>query len=154
MKLLFLTVILILTAVIDWKKLIIPNSLVLAVALAAVWAWLTEETPSLADRVAGSLIISVPMTALNCVVKNCFGFGDVKLCMASGFLLGIKGMLSAMFLAVFAGGIYAVALLIKDRKNRGKKIPFGPFLAVGIWTARVFGNGIIDWYIGMLRGGW
>lgn len=154
MKLLFLTIILILTAVIDWKRMIIPNSLVLAIGVIAVWAWMTEKTPCLTDRIAGSLIISVPMMIINCAVKNGFGFGDVKLCMVSGFLLGMKGMLLTMFLAIFTGGVYAVILLMKDRHNRGRRIPFGPFLALGIWTARVFGNGIIDWYMELLRGGW
>lgn len=153
-KLLLLTIILLMISAIDWKWMIIPNSLTVAVALIAVWSCASEELPNMAERAAGCFQISVPMILLNCAVKNCFGFGDVKLCMAAGFLLGAKGILLTMFIAVLTGGCYAVALLIKDKRNRSRRIPFGPFLALGIWISYVFGSGIIDWYTGVLKGGW
>ena len=80
--------------------------------------------------------------------------GDVKLCAAAGLLLGYPGMLLAMFLAVLTGGSYAVFLLIKSRENRNMRMPFGPFLAAGIWIAYVFGEELIGWYLKMLEGGW
>ena len=141
-------------AVIDWKKMIIPNYLVLAVAALAILSFLVKQGPTAGNRVIGCLAVSMPMAALNIFIKRCFGMGDVKLCAAAGLLLGYPGMLLAMFLAVLTGGSYAVFLLIKSRENRNMRMPFGPFLAAGIWIAYVFGEELIGWYLKMLEGGW
>lgn len=80
-----------------------------------------------------------------------FGFGDVKL----GFLLGLFTAHVAwgtLFVAVFAafliGGLVSVGLLVAGRVGRKDTIPFGPSLVLGSWVAVVYGERIMDWYLG------
>jgi leader peptidase (prepilin peptidase)/N-methyltransferase len=53
-----------------------------------------------------------------------------------------------IFLAVVTGGIVAVVVLMLKRKNRKQAIPFGPFLSLGTMAALLWGQNILDWYLG------
>lgn len=154
MKLFLLTVVLLLTGVTDWKRMIIPDGFVLAVALLGVWCWLTEPGPGLFERLAGAAAVSVPMAVAERIWPGSFGYGDIKLCAAAGLLLGLPRLLVAFFLAVLSGGGYAFWLLCRDRNNRKRQIAFGPFLAGGIWVSQVFGSRMLEWYLDGWKGGW
>ena len=56
-------------------------------------------------------------------------------------------------LALFAyliGAIIGLILLISCRKKFGSQLPFGTFLALGTTIGIWWGNGIINWYLGLL----
>jgi len=54
----------------------------------------------------------------------------------------------AIILACLAGLLYALAFSVTKRKSiRHSKIPFGPFLIIGLYFTFLFGAQIIDWYI-------
>jgi len=54
----------------------------------------------------------------------------------------------AIILACLAGLLYSLLYSIINKKSiRRAKIPFGPFLIVGLYFAFLFGGQIIDWYI-------
>ncbi|MEG0021142.1 MAG: prepilin peptidase, partial [Oscillospiraceae bacterium] len=53
----------------------------------------------------------------------------------------------AMFIALVFGGGYAIYLLVKKRQRGDTQIPFGPYLAVGIFTAMLYGDRIIQGYL-------
>ena len=74
------------------------------------------------------------------------GFGDVKLAVLMGLLLGLPNILAALFLAFFFGAIIGVTLMIFKKKNFKSEIPFGPFLIAGTFIAIFYGNQIIQWY--------
>ena len=151
---LLLTSVLAAIAVTDWKKMIIPNTFVLFVAAIGIFTLLIKQGPSVGSRIVGCLAASIPMIVMNGLINQCFGWGDIKLCASAGLLLGVGGMLLALFLAVVTGGSYAVYLLVKSRENRKCRIPFGPFLAFGIWTAYEYGEKLTGWYLNLLEGGW
>lgn len=75
------------------------------------------------------------------------GFGDVKLAILMGFLLGIKNVLVALFLAFFLGGIIGLFLIFAKKKGLKSEIPFGPFLITGTFLALFFGEKIVNWYL-------
>ena len=75
------------------------------------------------------------------------GFGDVKLAVLMGLLLGLSNVLVALFLAFFFGAIIGIILMAGQKKSLKSEIPFGPFLIIGTLLAMLWGNQIIQWYI-------
>ena len=75
------------------------------------------------------------------------GFGDVKLAILMGLLLGFPNILTALFLAFFFGVIISIILIIFYGKKMKSEIPFGPFLVLGTFLALFWGTGIINWYL-------
>jgi leader peptidase (prepilin peptidase)/N-methyltransferase len=74
------------------------------------------------------------------------GFGDVKLAILLGLVLGFPNILVALFLAFFFGAIIGVVLMGFNKKNMKSEIPFGPFLISGTFVAMLWGTEIINWY--------
>jgi prepilin signal peptidase PulO-like enzyme (type II secretory pathway) len=74
------------------------------------------------------------------------GFGDVKLAILMGLLLGLSNVLVALFLAFFFGAIIGVILMVFGKKGLKSEIPFGPFLIIGTFIAMLWGAHIISWY--------
>ncbi|MCL4454847.1 MAG: prepilin peptidase, partial [Deinococcus sp.] len=71
------------------------------------------------------------------------GFGDVKLAGMLGAWLGFWPFLVGLMVAVLAGAVLGTAF-------RSRKVPFGPYLAIGGLVALFFGNRIVSWYLSYL----
>ena len=72
------------------------------------------------------------------------GFGDAKLALGIGWLLGLASALSGLVIAFWSGAIIGLGLIVfKNRKTSklGMKseIPFAPFLVFGAFLAFIFG---------------
>lgn len=78
------------------------------------------------------------------------GFGDVKFALVMGFLLGFPKSLVGFFLSFLIGGVWASLLLMTGKKKFGQKVPFGPFMVMGLVLALIWGDEIWIWYVGML----
>lgn len=84
------------------------------------------------------------------------GFGDVKLAVLLGLLLGFPNILVGLFLSFLFGAIIGVALmLLSPSTSSGQakiglksEIPFAPFLIAGTFAAMLWGQEIINWYAG------
>ena len=84
--------------------------------------------------------------------EEAMGGGDVKLMGMVGSIIGWKGALLTIFLGAIVGSIVGLTLRIIKLNKRGQLIPFGPFLAVGAVASAFYGNNIIVWYLGLIRG--
>lgn len=80
------------------------------------------------------------------------GFGDVKLALALGLIMGWPDIVLTSFFAFILGGIWGLGLIIFRIKNLKAKLPFGPFLALGVIATLFFGHTIIQWYFGLAAG--
>ena len=80
------------------------------------------------------------------------GFGDVKLSIFIGTILGWQGGLLALFLANLIGIIVVLPLLVVGKLHSKSKIPFGPFLIGSCFVAFLWGEQIINWYLKSLIG--
>ncbi len=78
------------------------------------------------------------------------GFGDVKLAFFMGLFLGFPKILAALFLAFLIGAIIGVCLIIFGKKKFSSEVPFGPFLIMGTFLALLFGEKLINWYLGFI----
>lgn len=124
-------------AVIDWKEWKIPNMLCGAMAMLAIPACVVMSEISLSERIAGGLVISVPMFLLAWCFRGSFGGGDIKMVAAGGLFLGWKMIGMTAVFAVELAAVYGVILLISgcDRKTR---FPMGPFFAIGMLLSIIF----------------
>jgi prepilin signal peptidase PulO-like enzyme (type II secretory pathway) len=76
------------------------------------------------------------------------GFGDVKLGVALGLLLGQWELaFLALFLANFIGCLIVIPGLATKKLSRTTQVPFGPMLITGFFLAALFGTSFISWYL-------
>jgi len=83
--------------------------------------------------------------------KKGLGEGDIWL----GLLLGITfptagTLILALCLAYFFGAIIGIILLTSHKKEWRSKMALGPFLAYGAIITLIYGQEIINWYLGLL----
>lgn len=83
--------------------------------------------------------------------KEAMGMGDVKLMAAAGIWLGWEMTLFAVFLGALSGAAAALVLLLAGRKQMGQRLPFGPFLSLGIWVSLLYGWRLLYWYLAFYR---
>ncbi len=75
------------------------------------------------------------------------GYGDVKLGVFMGIVLGFQRSLLALFLANIVGFLIVLPGLLMGKLKRTSKVPFGPFLIIAFFIAFLFGGQIINWYL-------
>ncbi len=73
------------------------------------------------------------------------GFGDGKLALSIGLLLGAPNGFSAIILAFILGSVCALAFTLfgslfnaEKRLTMKSEIPFAPFLILGAWLALIY----------------
>lgn len=138
LKVLFLGVVSCTVAIIlaDLKYFIIPDEVQIAFAFFAI-AILAIGTPLVEDagmHIFAAFLIMLPMLAIYLGTSgNGLGFGDVKLAANMGLFLGVKGGLIALYWAFILGTVVGVLAMIVQKKGMKSKIPFGPFLVLGMW---------------------
>ena len=75
------------------------------------------------------------------------GFGDVKLGVFMGLILGWKQGLLAVVLANFIAFFWVLPGLLSGKIKRTARIPFGPFLILATFLAFLFGGLMLEWYL-------
>ncbi len=93
--------------------------------------------------VAGFIILFI----IALIFRGGMGWGDVKLAGFIGIATGYPLVFIAIFLAVVAGGLISVALVLAKIRGRKETIPFGPFLAVAAIATLVWGSQLLNWYL-------
>jgi leader peptidase (prepilin peptidase)/N-methyltransferase len=74
------------------------------------------------------------------------GFGDVKLGLAAGILLGWPDIFLAAILSFILGALWGGGLILMRLKNMKSYLPFGPFIALGVTLVFFFGYDIVNAY--------
>lgn len=165
------TLLLMILLITDAEKMLLPNAItypgfVIALLLSATITLLHLRPP-------WSLVLPLPETLefanvyfYNVLIGALCGFlllllvviasrggmalGDVKLAALIGAMVGFPSVLVALFLAVIAGGLVAMVLLMARKRGRKDPIPFGPFLCAGAVAAMLWGRYILVWYLAPL----
>ncbi|MGL4772978.1 MAG: prepilin peptidase, partial [Clostridium sp.] len=52
-----------------------------------------------------------------------------------------------LFISVIIGGIAAIILMIKRKKEEGRTMAFGPYIAIGTYITLMWGNQLLSWYM-------
>ena len=78
------------------------------------------------------------------------GAGDIRIAAVMGLLLEPKQLLVGLFFTYIIGAAYGLYVVRKSKKKRGVKVPFGPFMIIGLYIGLLFGNTIANWYLSFL----
>lgn len=77
-----------------------------------------------------------------------FGMGDVILMAAGGLMIGLKATITAGFIAIVLGAVYAVILKATSKdENDSNAFAFGPFLIIGLAVGAFVNGSLIDLYL-------
>lgn len=148
---------LIVIAVYDIRHKIIPDKLVytfIAISFLMIFVnYITASPlfvfPSILDILSGP-IYAIPFALLWFVSKGKWmGFGDAKLMLGIGWLLGPVLSLSSFFISFWIGGLVSIIILFCSKKRVGLKteVPFAPFLILGALLVFLFNIDIFSWSI-------
>jgi len=138
-----------LLALVDHMTMLIPHIFIYIIAVISVISFFTMPGLGIVSRIVGVFCTSVPLLIITLIIPGAFGFGDIKLVAVSGFLLGTKISVMALFIGIIVGGVYGVFLMASGKVKSGAHMPFGPFLCIGFIISMIVGNDIADWYLGM-----
>jgi prepilin signal peptidase PulO-like enzyme (type II secretory pathway) len=146
----YVTSSLIVIFVYDLKYYIIPDKVLLPAIAAAFLYSILKSDFSIINLLSAVAIAAGFFLFIFLISKGKWmGFGDVKLAILMGLLLGLPNVLAALFLAFFFGSIVGIILMILKRKGLKSEIPFGPFLITGTFAALFWGQAIVNWYFSL-----
>lgn len=128
-------------AYIDFKTYRIPNTFILfglgCRAVLLPFELLFQDqffTVWLSELVAaGGLLLACFLCAL--CLKGSIGFGDMKLFIVMGLLLGLDAIWSAVFTSLVISFVISAFLLITKKLTRKDAIPFGPAIVIGTYIS-------------------
>ena len=129
---LVLVAVLVPAVAIDLRWRVVPDSLIVVGALAALVLTGAAAAHLIAAAVGGVVALALALAA-----RGGFGLGDVKLIALAGLVLGAALPL-ALAVAFGLAGVAALPLLAW--RGRGATLPLVPFLAVGMLTAAAYGG--------------
>ena len=130
-------------SIIDLKKKIIPNAIILTGLAFRVLIYIYEiiNAENLKETVTSDLIgfaIGFGILAVvSFVTKQGIGFGDAKLFGIIGLVGGSFCTYSTLFISLIISALVSVILLITGKKGKKDTIPFGPCIAIG-YTLVIF----------------
>ncbi|KRC93777.1 prepilin peptidase [Streptomyces sp. Root264] len=137
----------VLLAVVDIRVRRLPDPLTLPLAVAALAllglaALLPEHVGDWTTALLGALALGAGYLVLHLVNPGGMAFGDVKLALGMGAVLGWYGWPTVMlgtFAAFLFGALYGGVLFVVGRGGRGTLIAFGPFMLVGTLAGLLVG---------------
>lgn len=149
------SVVLVILAAYDLKWFLLPDSLSLVLAiLGALSVVLTmvqigDVWGPLWNAIGAVGILSGLYLVLYVVSRGRWiGFGDVKLGVGLGLLLGDWQLaFLALFLANLIGCFITIPLMAVGKLQRTSHVSFGPLLIVGMVIAKFAGFAILGWYL-------
>ena len=128
-------------AAVDIKTLTIPNSMViLFIALSAYPIILNYD---ISDNLFGLLLLFAVFVVILLIFPGSFGAGDLKLASAIGFLSGFELSIVVLEVSLITGAVAGIAYSLLTRQSLRIKIPFAPFLAIGLVCSFLYGREIL-----------
>lgn len=120
-------------AVIDLEHRLVLNRMLMAGTPLVLMSNALLGLPTLPSALLGGVAGFSFFLLLALLAPGAMGMGDVKLAGFIGLTTGLAGVMSALLIGIFAGGIGGLAVLIGNRFRRGKTMAYAPFLVVGVW---------------------
>lgn len=152
---LVLTWSLIALSLIDIDHQILPDQITLSLLWLGLFLSLfsfesfTTPTEAIVGAMAGYLSLWTIYMIFKIVTgKEGMGFGDFKLFAALGAWLGWQSLPLIILLSSLVGAAVGISLIVFRGADRQLAIPFGPYLAAAGWIALIWGDRIIQAYLG------
>lgn len=150
-RLVFAFALIVLFAV-DLRHRILPNRITIAgiaggflLSFFAPPGWVSSLIGILAG---GGLLLLIAEVYYRVRGEEGLGMGDVKMIGMIGAFLGWQLMLVALVLSSILGSFVGLGMIAARKGDMKYALPFGSFLAVGSLVASLFGEAIVEWYLG------
>ncbi|MBX4189369.1 prepilin peptidase [Candidatus Parcubacteria bacterium] len=125
----------------DLRHKIIPDLLVYAAILLSL-VYRSLSTGHISDWLSGPAFFVFFASVWALSKGRAMGFGDAKLALSIGLLLGASEGASAMVMAFWIGSVVALTMMALFKEGKGltmkSEIPFAPFLILGAWVSVIF----------------
>jgi prepilin signal peptidase PulO-like enzyme (type II secretory pathway) len=143
--------------VFDLKYFIIPDEVIYpAIFLSIIWLLYSFSV----GMINGHEVILTIISALGATLfffliwffskGMAMGFGDVKLALLVGLLLGFPNTIVGLFLGFLFGAIIGTIMVLLKKKGFSSEVPFAPFLVAGVIISFFFGSNIVNWYFSLM----
>jgi leader peptidase (prepilin peptidase) / N-methyltransferase len=132
---------------IDAEHMRLPDGLTLPLLLSGLIATFLSQPDRLVAHSSGAIAGYVAFQAIALSYRRLrgregLGAGDAKLLGVAGAWVGIAALPVTVLLAAGAGLVYAALQHARGATmTRSTELPFGPWLALGLWLVRLYGNG-------------
>jgi leader peptidase (prepilin peptidase)/N-methyltransferase len=151
--LLYLAVVGVALAVVDWHTRLLPTKVIApsyfaVAALAAGSAWVEQDLGALITAGLGWLVAGGSFFVLWFIYPRGMGYGDVRLSGVLGIALGYLGwaeLLTGIYAGFVVGGLGGLLLSLLRVVDR-KAYPFGPFMLIGAVLGVLLGPAVAAWY--------
>jgi leader peptidase (prepilin peptidase)/N-methyltransferase len=137
---------LIAVASIDLEHRIVPNKILLPLAVWGVGAGAVVHLDALPEMLAAGAGAFTALLVAALAYPGGMGMGDVKLAGVMGLYLGVS-VIPALLAAFLFGSIVGIAIVLRHgAEARKKAVPFAPFMALGGLLGLLAGPELIDLY--------
>lgn len=138
-----LTWLLIALAFIDFDTQLLPDDLTYLGLWAGLLCSLAPVFISPQDAIIGALVGYLSLWSLYWVFKlitgkEGMGYGDFKLMALAGVWVGWQYLPMVLLISSFTGILWGLWRILVKRAHHSHPLPFGPFIALGIWLTLIF----------------
>ena len=137
----------------DFKWLLLPNKILFPMTGLAVVqrvyeaVFIVESSEPIKEMLLGCLVGGGVFYLLYQVSNGRWiGGGDVKLGFYMGILLSPAKVGIAILVGFYSASFVLIPLLLLKKVGRKSKIPFGPFLIVGLFIMTLWSDTFIEWF--------
>jgi len=103
------------------------------IPLTEKWAYLPYE------NLLGGVTLGAIFQLLVLLTKEKgLGQGDVRIAIICGLLLGFNNLIPWLYISIFTALGYGILIAVKKKKFRGTKVPFLPFMILGIFGTIIY----------------
>jgi leader peptidase (prepilin peptidase)/N-methyltransferase len=135
---------------IDIEHHVIPDRLVLPGTAVALVAWALVDPGRLEEHGLAALIACLVFLLMAFAYPAGMGLGDVKFALLLGAFLG-TAVAPGLFIGFVIATVPSIAILLRYGRGGGKVgIPFGPFMAAGAFVGLLWGDQLLQWYLGTM----
>lgn len=139
---------LVLIFVFDYRAYIIPDRLTIPAMIAAIICNVALGVPVVPILLGGFLLGAFFAIQFLISQGRWVGGGDIRMGMLMGFLLGPWLGVVALLISYITGSIAGIFLLTTKKRDMGSHVPFGTFMALATVVTMLWGQQILDWYLG------
>lgn len=151
LKFISLTSILLVIGIIDYKTQYVYSSVIMTgLGFGIIFLAITFITNGKLELISIFMSAFIPafILALIILTTSGMGWGDVEIVFMIGIFLELKLNILSLFISIILAGTYAIYLLIFKKRDKKQAIAFGPYIATSAFITFLFGNQILDWYLG------
>ena len=140
LRFVFVFIVLIIEAVMDFKKKEVNIIFPILLAAAATVMFFFVKDISLVNAIIG-IVEGILLILVSVLTKGQIGIGDGILLAACGLMLGGKDNLIMFFFSCLSSAVVSAMIMIIKKADKKTKIPFVPFMIPGFLVMALLSSG-------------